>query len=51
MVAGHEYAESITDPFPDSGWYDSNDNVSGGEIGDKCAWGAGNWGAATRTGT
>ncbi len=46
MVAGHEYAESITDPFPDSGWYDSNDNVSGGEIGDKCAWGGGNWGGS-----
>jgi Ricin-type beta-trefoil lectin domain/Putative Ig domain len=36
MDAGHEYAETITDPFPDTGWVDLNDNVSGGEIGDKC---------------
>jgi serine protease len=38
-VAGHEYAETVTDPFPDSGWIDLADNASGGEIGDKCAWG------------
>jgi len=38
IVGGHEYAETITDPQPDSGWFDPNDNVSGGEIGDKCAW-------------
>ncbi len=39
-VAGHEYAETITDPFPDSGWFDAADQtISGGEIGDKCAWG------------
>ena len=38
-VAGHEYAESVTDPFPDSGWDDTADAVSGGEIADKCAWG------------
>jgi Putative Ig domain/Ricin-type beta-trefoil lectin domain len=36
MLAGHEYAETITDPFPDSGWVDTNDTASGGEIGDKC---------------
>ena len=34
IVAGHEYAEAVTDPFPDSGWLDT----SGGENGDKCAW-------------
>ena len=34
IVGGHEYAEAITDPFPDSGWVDS----SGWENGDKCAW-------------
>ena len=34
VVGGHEYAESITDPFPSSGWLDSG----GSEIGDKCAW-------------
>jgi serine protease len=44
IVEGHEYAETITDPYPDSGWYDSNDTVSGGEIGDKCAWGGSLWG-------
>jgi len=37
IVGGHEYAETITDPFPVSGWWDSADG-SGGEIGDKCAW-------------
>jgi hypothetical protein len=38
-VGGHEYAETITDPDPTSGWFDTLDSVSGGEIGDKCAWG------------
>jgi hypothetical protein len=37
-VGGHEYAETITDPNPPSGWIDTPDNISGGEIGDKCAW-------------
>jgi hypothetical protein len=36
IVAGHEFAESATDPFPSSGWLDR----SGEEIGDKCAWNA-----------
>jgi serine protease len=36
MVGGHEYAETITDPYPFSGWMDPND--LNGEIGDKCAW-------------
>jgi hypothetical protein len=44
VVGGHEYAETITDPAPVSGWFDASDNISGGEIGDKCAWGGGNWG-------
>ena len=34
IVSGHEAAESITDPFPNSGWLDG----AGSEIGDKCAW-------------
>jgi len=34
IVEGHEFAESVTDPFPSSGWVDG----SGAEIGDKCAW-------------
>ena len=37
IVGGHEYAETITDPFPVSGWWDPSDPY-GGEIGDKCAW-------------
>ena len=37
IVAGHEYAETVTDQFFDAstgGWYDAN----GEENGDKCAW-------------
>jgi serine protease len=34
IVEGHEYAETLTDPYPSSGWIDS----SGNENGDKCAW-------------
>jgi serine protease len=34
IVAGHEYAETITDQFPVGGWLDS----AGAENGDKCAW-------------
>jgi serine protease len=37
IVGGHEFAETVTDPFPTSGWWDGGD-ASGGEIGDKCAW-------------
>jgi putative Ig domain-containing protein/ricin-type beta-trefoil lectin protein len=37
ISGGHEYAETVTDPFPDSGWWDSKD-PSGGEIADKCQW-------------
>ena len=44
IVGGHEYAETITDPQPSSGWFDASDNVSGGENGDKCAWGGELWG-------
>lgn len=43
-VAGHEYAETITDPSPNTGWIDMGDTLSGGEIGDKCAWSGINWG-------
>ena len=42
IVEGHEAAETITDPFPTSGWLDS----SGSEIGDKCAWISSGQGAA-----
>ena len=33
IVEGHEMAETITDPFPNTGWLDAN----GEENGDKCA--------------
>jgi Ricin-type beta-trefoil lectin domain/Putative Ig domain len=39
IVGGHEYAETITDPDASTGWIDLADNVSGGEIADKCVWG------------
>jgi serine protease len=35
IVAGHEYAETLTDQFPSGGW---NNPVSGDENGDECAW-------------
>jgi len=34
IVGGHEWAETITDEYPNGGWLDS----SGAENGDKCAW-------------
>lgn len=40
IIGGHEYAETVTDPNPPTGYIDTADeNVSGGEIADKCAWG------------
>jgi hypothetical protein len=36
VVAGHEYSEAETDPFPSSGWVDRQ----GAENADKCAWSA-----------
>lgn len=44
IVAGHEYAETITDQLPSYGW----SNASGQENGDLCAWKpAGTVGAAS----
>jgi len=43
IVGGHEYAETITDPYPNSGWLDSR----GAENGDKCAWISSGQGAAS----
>lgn len=43
IVGGHEYAETITDPQPNSGWLDGR----GGENGDKCAWIGSGQGAAS----
>jgi hypothetical protein len=34
IVEGHEYAETLTDPHPPTGWVD----ITGEENGDKCAW-------------
>src|SRR5207253_2008561 len=42
IVGGHEYAETITDPYPNSGWLDGR----GAENGDKCAWISSGTGAA-----
>jgi len=36
MSAGHEYAETIADPVPHTGYWDPSDSVSGGEVADKC---------------
>jgi hypothetical protein len=35
IVAGHEYAEWLTDPFPGAGWSNA---TTGDEIGDECMW-------------
>ena len=50
MVAGHEYADTIADPFPTSGWWDPSD-PSGGEIADKCAFSAFSHDVRLSTGT
>jgi serine protease len=34
LTVGHEYAETVTDQFPEGGWIDSG----GEEAGDKCDW-------------
>ncbi len=43
IVGGHEFAETVTDQFPNGGWLDA----SGTEIGDKCAWISSGQGAST----
>lgn len=42
IVGGHEYGETITDPYPSTGWLDGR----GQENGDKCAWISSGTGAA-----
>jgi serine protease len=42
IVGGHEFAETETDIFPNTGWLDSG----GAENGDKCAWITSGQGAA-----
>jgi hypothetical protein len=45
IVAGHEYAEWMTDPFPGGGWSNA---ITGDENGDECMWiPAGHQGAMT----
>jgi serine protease len=46
IVGGHEYGETVTDPYPNSGWLDSR----GAENGDKCAWISSGQGAASNIG-
>jgi hypothetical protein len=38
IVGSGEYADTITDPDPTTGWYDFFDQGNFGEIADKCAW-------------
>lgn len=40
-TTSHELSESVADPEPASGWYDSHETPGGfewGEVGDICAW-------------
>jgi serine protease len=50
IIGGHEFAEAVTDPTPNSGYIDLSDNVSGGEIADKCIWGGVLWGSSDAAG-
>ena len=43
VTGGHELMEAITDPIG-TGWLDTADTISGGEVADKCAWGGELWG-------
>lgn len=39
IVEGHEYAETVTDVYPSSGWVNrTGSNYNGQENGDECAW-------------
>ena len=38
IIAGHEYAETVTDPFVDQTGYYAWFDKDGAENGDKCAW-------------
>jgi serine protease len=38
IVAGHEYAEAVTDPGNQSGIQDGWNDATTSENGDKCAW-------------
>jgi hypothetical protein len=43
IVGGHEWAETVSDEYPNGGWLDG----SGAENGDKCAWISSGQGAST----
>jgi hypothetical protein len=43
LVAGHEFIETLTDPYPNNGWVDAG----GEENADKCAWKSSGAGAMT----
>jgi hypothetical protein len=43
LVAGHEFIETLTDPYPNTGWVDHD----GSENADKCAWKTSGAGAMT----
>jgi hypothetical protein len=47
IVEGHEFAETVTDQFPSTGWLDGG----GSEIGDKCAWNSATANVSFNTGT
>ncbi|MHB8587029.1 MAG: hypothetical protein ACYDDF_14465 [Thermoplasmatota archaeon] len=47
IVSGHEYAEAMTDPHPNTGWLTSR----GSETGDLCAWSSQSGDIALSTGS
>ncbi len=53
IVGGHEYAETVTDPLPNTleAWRDDADSTTGGENGDKCAWSYGTSGIVALNGS
>ncbi len=47
IVEGHEYAETVTDQFPSTGWINhTGSSYNGEEDGDECAWLGSGQGAA-----
>jgi hypothetical protein len=51
ISAGHEYAETITDPQPDTAWFDPDEPDGDGEIADKCEWSSNSSNVALSTGS
>jgi serine protease len=49
IVAGHEYANTVTDQYPSFGWINRTGSVSNGqESGDQCTWVAAGTGATAQ---